>query len=73
MFGIIHFAGFKAAGEFVAEPLLYYNQISDTITLLEVMAEYDVDNLVFSSSAIVYGDLETLAIDEKSKRSFTNL
>ena len=72
-FGVIHFAGLKAVGESVAKPLLYYNNnVSGTITLLEVMAEYDVKNLVFSSSATVYGDPETLPIDENSKRSCTN-
>ncbi|WP_228706750.1 MULTISPECIES: UDP-glucose 4-epimerase GalE [unclassified Psychrobacter] len=72
-FGVIHFAGLKAVGESVAKPLLYYNNnVSGTIVLLEVMAEYDVKNLVFSSSATVYGDPETLPIDETSQRSCTN-
>ena len=72
-FGVIHFAGLKAVGESVAKPLLYYNNnVSGTITLLQVMAEYDVKNLVFSSSATVYGDPEILPIDEKSPRSCTN-
>ena len=72
-FGVIHFAGLKAVGESVAQPLKYYdNNVSGTIALLEVMAEYDVKNLVFSSSATVYGDPESLPIDERSKRSCTN-
>ena len=72
-FGVIHFAGLKAVGESVAKPLMYYdNNVSGTIALLEVMAEYDVKNLVFSSSATVYGDPEILPIDERSKRSCTN-
>ena len=72
-FGVIHFAGLKAVGESVAKPLMYYsNNVSGTITLLEVMAEYKVTNLVFSSSATVYGDPETLPINESSKRSCTN-
>ncbi len=72
-FGVIHFAGLKAVGESVAEPLLYYNNnVSGTITLLEVMAEYNVKNLVFSSSATVYGDPENLPINEESPRSCTN-
>lgn len=72
-FGVIHFAGLKAVGESVAKPLLYYNNnVSGTITLLQVMAEYDVKNLVFSSSATVYGDPESLPIDENSLRSCTN-
>ena len=72
-FGVIHFAGLKAVGESVAKPLLYYNNnVSGTIALLEAMAEANVKNLVFSSSATVYGDPEVLPIDEKSPRSCTN-
>ena len=72
-FGVIHFAGLKSVGESVAKPLLYYNNnVSGTITLLEIMAEYNVKNLVFSSSATVYGDPESLPIDETSPRSCTN-
>ena len=53
---VIHFAGLKAVGESVQKPLKYYkNNISGTITLLEKMKEYDVKNIVFSSSATVYG------------------
>src|SRR5699024_1732805 len=70
---VIHFAGLKAVGESVAKPLLYYNNnVSGTIALLEVMREADVKNLVFSSSATVYGDPESLPINEESKRSCTN-
>ena len=72
-FGVIHFAGLKAVGESVTKPLLYYNNnVSGTITLLEVMAEANVKNLIFSSSATVYGDPEVLPIDETSPRSCTN-
>ncbi|TXD96876.1 UDP-glucose 4-epimerase GalE [Psychrobacter frigidicola] len=72
-FGVIHFAGLKAVGESVAKPLMYYNNnVSGTITLLEVMTEYKVKNFIFSSSATVYGDPEMLPIDEKSPRSCTN-
>ena len=57
----------------MAKPLLYYNNnVSGTIALLEVMREADVKNLVFSSSATVYGDPESLPINEESKRSCTN-
>ena len=53
---VIHFAAFKAVGESVQKPLKYYkNNINGTITLLEKMKEYDVKNIVFSSSATVYG------------------
>ena len=72
-FGVIHFAGLKSVGESVAKPLMYYNNnVSGTITLLEVMSEYDVKNFVFSSSATVYGDPENLPINEESPRSCTN-
>ncbi|XP_022761387.1 UDP-glucose 4-epimerase GEPI48-like [Durio zibethinus] len=53
---VIHFAGLKAVGESVQKPLLYYdNNLIGTITLLEVMAAHGCKNLVFSSSATVYG------------------
>jgi len=54
---VIHFAGLKAVGESVEKPLLYYrNNIDSTLTLLEMMDRFDVKNLVFSSSATVYGN-----------------
>ena len=54
---VIHFAGYKAVGESVAIPLTYYeNNISGSINLYQLMKKYHVDNLVFSSSATVYGD-----------------
>lgn len=54
---VIHFAGYKAVGESVAKPLKYYhNNLTSTLILLEVMAEYEVKNFIFSSSATVYGD-----------------
>lgn len=72
-FGVIHFAGLKAVGESVAKPLMYYdNNVNGTITLLKIMKEYSVNNFIFSSSATVYGDPETLPIDESSPRSCTN-
>ncbi len=53
---VIHFAGYKAVGESVAKPLEYYrNNLGTTLTLLEVMKEYGCHNIVFSSSATVYG------------------
>ena len=53
---VIHFAGFKAVGESVRKPLEYYrNNLDSTLTLVEVMEEYGCKNLVFSSSATVYG------------------
>lgn len=53
---VIHFAGYKAVGESVQKPLAYYrNNLDSTLTLLEVMAEHGCKNLIFSSSATVYG------------------
>jgi UDP-glucose 4-epimerase len=70
---VIHFAGLKAVGESVSEPLLYYdNNVSGTITLCSVMGKYGVKNLVFSSSATVYGDPESLPITEDAKTGATN-
>lgn len=70
---VIHFAGYKAVGESVAKPLMYYrNNIDSTLTLLEVMQEYNVKKIVFSSSATVYGNPEVLPIKETSKLSTTN-
>ncbi|MCW2289832.1 UDP-galactose 4-epimerase [Leucobacter luti] len=63
---VIHFAGLKAVGESVAEPLRYYRvNIDSTLVLLELMQERGVTNLVFSSSATVYGDPDTSPIDER--------
>lgn len=62
---VIHFAGLKAVGESVAQPLRYYeNNVTGTLVLCEVMAEFNVKNLVFSSSATVYGDPASLPITE---------
>lgn len=63
---VIHFAGLKAVGESVAKPLLYYrNNLDSTLTLLELMAEYNVKNIIFSSSATVYGTPEKMPIEEE--------
>ena len=70
---VIHFAGYKAVGESVAKPLMYYrNNIDSTLSLLEVMNEYGVKKIVFSSSATVYGKPEKLPIREDAKLSTTN-
>lgn len=54
---VIHFAGLKAVGESVQKPLMYYrNNIDTTLTLLEVMEQFGVNNVIFSSSATVYGE-----------------
>lgn len=70
---VIHFAGYKAVGESVAKPLMYYrNNIDSTLSLLELMVKYNVKKIVFSSSATVYGDPEELPIKETAKLSVTN-
>lgn len=69
----IHFAGFKAVGESCEKPLAYYhNNLMTTIVLCEVMADYNVKKLVFSSSATVYGDPASVPIDESFPTSTTN-
>lgn len=70
---VIHFAGYKAVGESVAKPLMYYdNNLISTIYLLELMKEYGVENIVFSSSATVYGNPHTVPITEDFPLSTTN-
>jgi UDP-glucose 4-epimerase len=70
---VIHFAGFKAVGESVAEPLKYYqNNLISTLNLCEMMIAHKVPSLIFSSSATVYGDPETVPITEDMPRSATN-
>lgn len=70
---VIHFAGLKAVGESCRLPLHYFrNNVSGTINLLEVMEEYKVKNFVFSSSATVYGDPDTVPITEDFPLSVTN-
>ena len=70
---VIHFAGYKAVGESVREPLKYYrNNLDSTLTLLEVMEEENCHNFVFSSSATVYGIPKELPIKEDFPLSTTN-
>lgn len=62
---VIHFAGLKAVGESVSKPLEYYrNNLDSTLALLMLMRKYQVKNLVFSSSATVYGDAKSVPINE---------
>lgn len=69
---VIHFAGLKAVGESNEKPLAYYhNNVAGTITLLQVMADHKVKNLVFSSSATVYGD-NVSPLTESMTTSATN-
>ena len=66
---VIHFAGLKAVGESVEQPLLYYrNNIDTTLTLLECMRSFGVKNIVFSSSATVYGEECSMPCIETMKR-----
>jgi UDP-glucose 4-epimerase len=70
---VIHFAGLKAVGESVEQPLKYYdNNIHGTVVLCEVMQKYDCKTIVFSSSATVYGDPHTTPITEDFPLSATN-
>jgi UDP-glucose 4-epimerase len=70
---VIHFAGLKAVGESVAQPLRYYdNNVSGSVVLFETMAKFGVKTLVFSSSATVYGDPASVPILEDFPLSATN-
>lgn len=70
---VIHFAGLKAVGESVEKPLKYYrNNLDSTLSLLEVMNDFNCKKLVFSSSATVYGKPKTLPIKEDFPLSTTN-
>ena len=70
---VIHFAGLKAVGESVAQPLRYYDcNVGGAIILCEAMAEAGVKSLIFSSSATVYGDPASVPIREDFPRSTTN-
>lgn len=70
---IMHFAGYKAVGESVAKPLDYYdNNINCTLALLRLMKEFGIKNLVFSSSATVYGRAKSMPIYEDFPVTATN-
>jgi UDP-glucose 4-epimerase len=71
--GVIHFAGLKAVGESVSQPVRYFdNNVGSTLTLLQAMDRADVRRIVFSSSATVYGDPEQVPITEGSRLQVTN-
>jgi UDP-glucose 4-epimerase len=71
--GVLHFAALKAVGESVEQPLRYYdNNLGATLALLEVMDEFDVETIVFSSSATVYGDPVSVPIAEDAALGPTN-
>ncbi|MBP0596922.1 UDP-glucose 4-epimerase GalE [Herbaspirillum sp. LeCh32-8] len=70
---VIHFAGLKAVGESVAQPLRYYdNNVNGSNVLFEAMGRHGVKNIVFSSSATVYGDPASVPITEEFPLSATN-
>ncbi len=70
---VVHFAGLKAVGESVAIPLRYYhNNVTGTMILCEIMNEHNVKNIVFSSSATIYGDPRKVPITEDFPLSPTN-
>ncbi len=70
---VVHFAGLKAVGESTQLPLKYYDyNVSGTVTLCQVMAECNVKQIVFSSSATVYGAAAEVPIHERAPRSATN-
>jgi UDP-glucose 4-epimerase len=71
--GVIHFAGLKAVGESVEKPIEYYDtNVAGSFILTDVMREFGCKTLVFSSSATVYGEPQTLPIKEDSPLSVTN-
>lgn len=71
--GVIHFAGYKAVGESVERPLMYYeNNLVSTMNVLQAMRKRGIFHFVFSSSATVYGDPEILPIPEEAPLSATN-
>ena len=70
---VIHFAGLKAVGESVAQPMMYYrNNIDATLTLCEMMEKYDVKKIVFSSSATVYGAPDFSPVPETARLGCSN-
>ena len=70
---IIHLAAYKAVGESVEKPIMYYqNNLIGLLNILEMMKKYNVKSIIFSSSATVYGNPDNIPVKETAKRSFTN-
>ena len=66
---VIHFAAYKAVGESMAEPLKYYqNNLVSFMNIVEMMHEFERPNILFSSSATVYGEAESLPVTEQTPR-----
>lgn len=73
IYAVIHFAGYKAVGESVKEPLKYYqNNMISTFNLIEVMNQFGCKNIIFSSSATVYKQSEIMPLDETFELAATN-
>lgn len=73
IYGVIHFAAYKAVGESVKKPLKYFdNNFSSLITMLELVKEYEVKHFVFSSSCTVYGDPDEIPVTENSPVSYNS-
>ena len=73
IFAVIHFAGYKAVGESVAKPLMYYqNNLISTFNLIEMMQRYNCKNIIFSSSATVYSQSEIMPLEETFPLGATN-
>ena len=65
--GVMHFAAYKSVGESVEQPLLYYrNNLDSLLSLMEVMGEFEVTSLIFSSSCTVYGEPDHIPVDENA-------
>lgn len=70
---IIHLAAYKAVGESVEKPIMYYkNNLVGFLNILEMVKKYNVKSIIFSSSATVYGNPDSIPAKETAKRSFTN-
>ena len=70
---IIHLAAYKAVGESVEKPIMYYqNNLIGLLNILEMVKKYNVKSIIFSSSATVYGNPDNIPVKETVRRSFTN-
>lgn len=70
---IIHLAAYKAVGESVEKPIMYYqNNLIGLLNILEMVKKYNVKSIIFSSSATVYGNPDNIPAKETAERSFTN-
>lgn len=71
--GVIHFAAYKAVGESVEKPLMYFdNNLGSLISILELVEKYNINNFVFSSSCTVYGNPKSIPVTEESPLSYNS-